>query len=1059
MLLIDKITSRENWYWAWEKLKFAYKSGDVWYNQLELAAFEADLERHFSVLTADIQSGTFQLSPLCPIGYPKANSKLMNDNRQMFAITVRDQLCWIAVVNIIGSTLDREMPFWSYGHRLYIPAFYDQAADGKKQLKFGWYRNTSGYIYRKWHQSWPLFRKHVALTIKRFGKQALTEKETEEVRITSEIIPTYNQLKCQYILEEFWHESNLSKEIYWASIDFQKFYPTARIEVILNNILFFLPAEEMDNRFRQLVTALCSFKIDLTGWSSEELEKIGLSVDNVSYQNIPTGLFVAGFLANVLLLRVDKQVHEVIIRNRNIAHFRFVDDHVILADSFQNLVNWIKWYQELLGEFDCGAVINMSKTEPEELQDLLFESASDDKQAQEACKLDALFPSPLMTQTLAKISAINETDFELLSDNDKERFIDDIEHLLLADFNDEEIKKDTRLSFAATVLTRVLPKKNIYKPELTILEQSLIKNSRELKQLENVGGSSSEINSVRQIIEDLLIEKARLQQEVEDQYHREFYRVMQLLAKVIYENYDKVRLWNRALDFCLASGYQGGIKCVFDLLRKLNQNNKASDLSIGYIQALNLNTISALVFKAYRIIRENDYTIMEKERAYRFLNEAVQWSSYVLPAYLEQKSYYASSISLLKNSIQILFFSIVDNSSSNLQLTLLKQNPVKEYFQGLDNLFEEKSITQKVGLIWHFSKLIHSNFEFQPRFWQEAIRFLKQEFTSLFFIYPSHLPIHLFVELQLQNINEGLVFEFLKSHPSILTPKDKLLIINKDISEKNTLWVWNDHLKKIERSLVKRSIDNQQIYFDPRLSEWTSLEIIDQIISIVSDYNANLFSTNEESNYIHPLNYIVPEKWFSLENNNISWHDWTALMQSERISFRIGPHIFDERFTPIKSDQYGVIDDLTEEPLLQGLGTMLICLLTKDFMLPPGWNLAGHQRLWLNAILQKLQGVSISSLTKQILLSIFSKRNRENKYLKLFFSIPTYEFQEDTLLDPEPIEDLRQLKVLVKNAKLILERYQLNVQDNQARQLIPVSLQQLTKEYNPYAEQDANNLD
>jgi len=74
---------------------------------------------------------------------------------------------------------------------------------------------------------------------------------------------------------------------------------------------------------------------------------------------------VAGFLANAGLLRVDLEVSKR-LSERNIAHFRFVDDHVVLL-SLTDLVAWVREYRQVLGDLCAGTRINMDKVQPEEL--------------------------------------------------------------------------------------------------------------------------------------------------------------------------------------------------------------------------------------------------------------------------------------------------------------------------------------------------------------------------------------------------------------------------------------------------------------------------------------------------------------------------------------------------------------------------------------------------------------------------------------------------------------------------------------------------------------------
>ena len=85
------------------------------------------------------------------------------------------------------------------------------------------------------------------------------------------------------------------------------------------------------------------------------MARVEPNFDGPEIQGIPTGLFVAGFLANAAMLPVDTAVNQRVLKRRSLAHFRFVDDHTILAYEFEELCDWIENYQSLLMEYDTGA--------------------------------------------------------------------------------------------------------------------------------------------------------------------------------------------------------------------------------------------------------------------------------------------------------------------------------------------------------------------------------------------------------------------------------------------------------------------------------------------------------------------------------------------------------------------------------------------------------------------------------------------------------------------------------------------------------------------------------
>ena len=160
----DDIADQLNLRWAWEKVRNEAQPGDIWFDEIELAAFELELERNLASIAQEFRKGDYEPSPLKPLPFPKHPDKEGNPRiRQMFQVAIRDQVAWVAVVNIVGPYVDVEMPVWSYGHRLYRTIWVEKDKDGLRRRKIGRYRHSSGRLYLPFQQSWPVFRRHIYL--------------------------------------------------------------------------------------------------------------------------------------------------------------------------------------------------------------------------------------------------------------------------------------------------------------------------------------------------------------------------------------------------------------------------------------------------------------------------------------------------------------------------------------------------------------------------------------------------------------------------------------------------------------------------------------------------------------------------------------------------------------------------------------------------------------------------------------------------------------------------------------------------------------------------------
>jgi hypothetical protein len=118
--------------------------------------------------------------------------------------------------------------------------------------------------------------------------------------------------------------------------------------------------------------------------------------------------------------------------------------------------------------------------------------------------------------------------------------------------------------------------------------------------------------------------------------------------------------------------------------------------------------------------------------------------------------------------------------------------------------------------------------------------------------------------------------------------------------------------------------------------------------------------------------------------------------------------------------------------------------------MPYIWNVYGQQESYLHLASKRLESISVSSYTFGIIESCFSLRNIETTFIHSYQSeIKASEnFTDDSLSDMPSINSFRKLREHISKSMKILEKYQINVQDNLPRQLIPINLMQYSRENN-----------
>ena len=1052
---LDSVTDQLNLRWAWEKVRHEASPGDIWFDEVELAGFELELERYLQGISEEIGGGRYRLAPLKPLPLPKQADKMGNPRiRQAFQATVRDQVAWTAVVNVVGPYVDVNMPVWSYGNRLYRTIWVEEDPDGVSRRKIGRYRHSSGRLYLPFQQSWPVFRRHVYLSTRAMVNSEahlpdLDERDQDELELQERLSPDQ---RCPFISPDYWRDRRPAAEgqaeLYWCSIDLEKFYPSLKLDIIQRNIVEQLPTEwraEADH----LLKSMLYFTLDLSGWSKTDLQKIDLTSRLKTFSHIPTGLYVAGFLANAGLIRVDQEA-EALLQEHNVAHFRFVDDHVALAYTFDELVDWVSTYKRLLSEKNTGTRINSEKIQPEGLAAMLTKAerlaggrrAVTLKQAAEkACRLDPKFPSPLMTKTLALVSGIARTDLDLLDSNELATLTDQLEHLLLVELPEEEIPEKTRVSFAATRITWLAERRIANDPQLI----SLLSQKQTIEvQLKKPQNPLTE-KRLREVLKDIVgrIRKETVRSESEVQ------AAFQLLRKALRDRPDRIRLWTRAVLMCRLAGVKGGLAALSDDIGRVTGGG-ASLLAAQYLTNNLLTLIGSQAIVAARIVLDPNTANWRKEAALRFLHD-VWVTPFSAPEngpngillyswHLYRFGLYCASLIVRTGyrEFSSLPGSVGADPCGVREVSILAHKHVPAAWAWWASRKTLRDLTSHADPIVRQLGLQLGYSSEASAFW----RFFPQDMPAgmLPYIEKIHLPGM-----------EGWYFDVLrvqkkgKEHQDLVVREQgpiRRANANLSLIRKNSvsLYDWCDFLQQ----------NGAKGEGDPRYGEWTALEIIRQIAELAAA-TPNMVSYFKKRPRLfqglptlHPSNFRIPRAWMDLKDEDLTWEKWKTLVRlsgkGKRVELvSIENRIYDQRYTPIRSGNLL----FSEVNFSRGLGLLLYGLLINCFEFPALWNGPGHADVLGMLPKLLLSKMACSSWTFGVLAGCLLPRSTENLFLRLRGD--TEGVDDDTKWDPIPFNSAVQVGNAIEFCQKELEKYQLLTFGRMARQLTPVSIRQLSR--------------
>lgn len=1058
---IDEVSDQLNLRWAWEKVRREATPGDIWFDEIDLARFDLELEKNLQSIADDFSKGRYQMMPIRPLPFPKQNKKDgTRQVRQVFQVAIRDQVAWTAVVNVVGPYVDSQMPPWSYGNRLYRTIWVQKDEDGKKRRKVGRYRHASGRLYLPFGQSWPIFRRHVYLATRAMTQASkipdLDERTAEEQEIQEQPqLPASH--RCPFVMKEYWRDRRPenAQELYWCSIDLEKFYPTMKLTSVHANIIANIPFGWREEASR-LLQSMMKFRLDKQDWPDvEDLGKMGIKPPSrKNYSNIPTGLYVAGFLANAGLLKVDREV-AVLLEKYAIAHFRFVDDHIFVAYDFEELINWLNEYRDLLAKAGTGAKINLEKVEPAELATYMESPGKAPtskrykalkEEAAKKCQLDPQFPSPLMTKTLALVSGIARTDVNLLEQNELAALTDQLEHLLIVDLPDEEIPARTRLSFAAMRLTRIVESRLAKDATRAVLSCKLQTLNAEINRRDPEDAERMKIISDRQE----QTKKLEIQNEART---REVSRVFQLLRKVLRERPDRIRLWTRAVLMCRLTGVRGGLD---DLFRDISRESEKNPLVAEYLQANILGLLGTQVIIASRILRSEDTAEWRKIAVHDFLVDICKanikkpekdntrwfsrmaWQHYCFGIYCADLILRGAAHK--KDPSDLSFSKVILNEGRKcISNGSMGYDPV--YWAWWASRMTLRDGTSRasslVKMLGEPLKPSHDSAAFWCFFPQDApTRILQYMLLGKGSVVDSAMQSGWWYDAlrgrceivpELKGIEKG---HTIKKVFHLLTEKKKDTI---------SLHEWCDYMRTSQGEYSA----------DPRNSEWTALEIVRQIALLVGKertfdiYIKEAKHHKKHLSWVHPANFRLPRAWLSEEKSSkdLSWDDWKKLLQGKNIKYVPKSElIIDTRYTPLKNNQSALFSSVNPT---RGLGLLLYGLLRKNFDLPAVWNGPGHSDVLGMLPRLLLEDMTCSSPTLGILQSCLQPRVTENQFLRVYPQ--DGHADDDMLLDPYLFLDANDVASALDKCQKFLMDCQLSTLRHRARQLTPISIRQLTE--------------
>jgi hypothetical protein len=507
---------------------------------------------------------------------------------------------------------------------------------------------------------------------------------------------------------------------------------------------------------------------------------------------------------------------------------------------------------------------------------------------------------------------------------------------------------------------------------------------------------------------------------------RDCRRTFGLLIKALHDYPEKFRLWQHVLNYCRLSGHRD-LGPVFDELDEYMEKNP---LAGRFVRASILKVLTWHIIASARVVDAPDALPRRRRKALRYLLAVLKLTR-VEDRRDDASFYEKASEWAFRGAVGSVAVFLADPSAeagirSDMVLLVDKR---KEELAAIDwaGSPEDWVVGTEHSLAvwswWAESRLQPADAISPGVIWQliaDRLPVTETASWSFWKLYPADLP-----RIAQRALNAG-------SHR--LRPEERGWLLETPAGP--------SQLRTARRAGTKPVMDlvewvdwveeRSRIYeFDPRLGEWTCLEITRQIAGLVKRRSALRAS-------VHPRNFLIPAKWVE-PTDQLTWEGWHTIATSHHVSVVRTGLIRDARIVPAWVDSYFVWD----ADAIQGLALILLGLLRRSFRWPAVWNPAGQQRAWASLGKRLIGSAPCSSWTSSILEACVTPRARESLLMSLF--IQNQFGEDDTTKDPPEIGTLTQLGDTLAQSQRILSRYQLSVQNHEPRQLVPIRLDQLSR--------------
>lgn len=453
------------YYFAYRKAKRFQQEAFGFYDPVEICDFENKLEENLLSIQTALASGEYKTESAPVFLVPKSPGENKESRfRPIAKIAFKDQVAWATVVLALGEWFDTNQTMLEYMPGTF-PNNYDWMVDWScnNRLRRKYYFDETTGIYQRLHIN--LWNTDLYESYQWSLRNLRTQRQQQFANIRKK-----------------------GKSAYYGIADIKEFYPSLKmvdIEKQLEQRLSSLGENGFPKNmsiWKSILESLCDIKLDLSYLGKQEVKYLTENkLDQKLVGSLPIGLISAGFLANCALTeRFDHKMEKFCYENKGEIYItRYTDDIMVVSSQDELVKASINKIEELLDKL--GLNLAMEKVTPKPNSYFQIETyyknytrqsnkkeierleIYDDELRNEILSILPRFERknnkshrvspydniPGSTSIIDQLSQIGDQSVRAMDNDELLKYIESVVLLLRTEFAPEEIKAETKATFAA----------------------------------------------------------------------------------------------------------------------------------------------------------------------------------------------------------------------------------------------------------------------------------------------------------------------------------------------------------------------------------------------------------------------------------------------------------------------------------------------------------------------------------------------------------------------------------------------------------------------------------